>query len=128
MSDIFDFESELADFDEMDSMILQLGKMINEDEAKTSMMNPHVLQKIQYVYKALKLLLKDSGAKVTYKVNEPFKSMGVVSVTAKNIQVNDTARFINIARFASNYEAYPKTDGTIQINFAFHGLTFPIES
>jgi hypothetical protein len=50
-----------------------------------------------------------------------------VSVTGKDLLFRKTEWFMKEVELASNFEVYPKTDGTVQMNFTFHGLTKPIE-
>lgn len=81
------------------------------------------MQQIVYVYKAMKRLVRGTSANVTYK---PFKSMGSVSVTGKNIDTKKVVWFVRSAELASNFEVYPKTDGAVCMTFTFHNLTRPI--
>ena len=122
-----DFASEEEMNDELDAILLALGEQIEADESRTSVLNPVRMRELLYTYKALKLLVRGSSAKVTYKLHQPFQSMGSVSVTGKEILMQNPVNFIRAAKFASNVEAYPKIDGTVCMTFTFHGLTVPIE-
>lgn len=122
-----DFASEEEMNDELDAILLALGEQIEADESRTSVLNPIRMRELLYTYKAVKLLVRGSSAKVTYKLHQPFQSMGSVSVTGKEILMRNPVNFIRAAKFASNVEAYPKTDGTVCMTFTFHGLTVPIE-
>ncbi len=53
--------------------------------------------------------------------------MGSVSVTGKHIDMKTVVWLVRSAELASNFEVYPKTDGTVCMTFPFHGLTRPIE-
>ena len=122
-----DFASEEEMNDELDAILLALGEQIEADESRTSVLNPVRMRELLYTYKAVKLLVRGSSAKVTYKLHQPFQSMGSVSITGKDILMRNPVNFIRAAKFASNVEAYPKTDGTVCMTFTFHGLTVPIE-
>jgi len=122
-----DFASEEEMNDELDAILLALGEQIEADESRTSVLNPVRMRELLYTYKAVKLLVRGSSAKVTYKLHQPFQSMGSVSITGKEILMRNPVNFIRAAKFASNVEAYPKTDGTVCMTFTFHGLTVPIE-
>jgi len=122
-----DFASEEEMNDELDAILLALGDEIEADESRTSVLNPVRMRELLYTYKAVKLLVRGSSAKVTYKLHQPFQSMGSVSITGKEILMRNPVNFIRAAKFASNVEAYPKTDGTVCMTFTFHGLTVPIE-
>ena len=122
-----DFASEEEMNDELDAILLALGDEIEADESRTSVLNLVRMRELLYTYKAVKLLVRGSSAKVTYKLHQPFQSMGSVSVTGKEIIMRNPVNFIRAAKFASNVEAYPKTDGTVCMTFTFHNLTVPIE-
>ena len=127
----FDFESEYASDSEieeaMDSLVISVANDIAQDESRTSIINPYRMQQILYTYKVMKYLMKGTSAKVTYKLHEPYQSMGSVSVTGKDIEFKKVSWFLRAAELASNYEVYPKTDGTVCMTFTFHGITTPIE-
>lgn len=127
----FDFESEYASDSEieeaMDSLVISIANDIAQDESRTSIINPYRMQQLLYTYKVMKYLMKGTSAKVTYKLHEPYHSMGSVSVTGKDIEFKKVSWFLRAAELASNYEVYPKTDGTVCMTFTFHGITTPIE-
>lgn len=127
----FDFESEYASDSEieeaMDSLVISVANDIAQDESSTSIINPYRMQQLLYTYKVMKYLMKGTSAKVTYKLHEPYQSMGSVSVTGKDIEFKKVSWFLRAAELASNYEVYPKTDGTVCMTFTFHGITTPIE-
>lgn len=127
----FDFESEYASDSEieeaMDSLVISVANDIAQDESRTSIINPYRMQQLLYTYKVMKYLMKGTSAKVTYKLHEPYQSMGSVSVTGKDIEFKKVSWFLRAAELASNYEVYPKTDGTVCMTFTFHGITTPIE-
>lgn len=127
----FDFESEYASDSEieeaMDSLVISVANDIAQDESRTSIINPYRMQQLLYTYKVMKYLMKGTSAKVTYKLHESYQSMGSVSVTGKDIEFKKVSWFIRAAELASNYEVYPKTDGTVCMTFTFHGITTPIE-
>ena len=127
----FDFESEYASDSEieeaMDSLVISVANDIAQDESRTSIINPYRMQHLLYTYKVMKYLMKGTSAKVTYKLHEPYQSMGSVSVTGKDIEFKKISWFLRAAELASNYEVYPKTDGTVCMTFTFHGITTPIE-
>jgi hypothetical protein len=127
----FDFESEYASDSEieeaMDSLVISVANDIAQDESRTSIINPYRMQHLLYTYKVMKYLMKGTSAKVTYNLHEPYQSIGSVSVTGKDIEFKKVSWFIRAAELASNYEVYPKTDGTVCMTFTFHCITTPIE-
>lgn len=127
-----DFDTEFMTDDEveqmLDSIVLPIAEKAEKEDNKNSVINPHRIQHVLYTYKVLKYLAKDTkGAKVSYELHEPYKSMGSVSVVGKNLIFRKPEWFMQAVELANNFEAYPKTDGTVQMNFGFHGLTKPFE-
>lgn len=77
---------------------------------------------VLYSYLALRYITKGRNVRVKYKLFEPSKNMGYVSVVGKRINYENNKVFMYITSLATNFEAYPKTNGTIQLNFTFHKL------
>ena len=123
-----DFTSDEEVNEMIDSIVVTLNDAINEDETGVSVLDANKLRQLQFTYLALRYMSKGSRARVTYTLNEPYTSVGYVSITGRNIQLKHPEWFAKIADYASNMEVYPKTNGTVQINFTFHGLTKRIES
>ena len=128
----FDFDTEFMTDEEveemLDSIVLAAAEQAAAEDSKPSIINPHRIQRVLYTYKVLKYLTKDvGGTKVSYELHEPYKSMGSVSIAGKNLVFRKPEWFMKAVELADNFEAYPKTDGTVQIDFTFHGLTVPIE-
>ena len=112
----------------LDSLIVTVGEAAAIDDSKTSIINPLKVQQVLCTYKVLKYLTKGiNGAKVSYELYEPYRSMGSVGVTGKDLLFRKPEWFIKVVELANNFEVYPKTNGTIQMNFTFYGLTKPIE-
>lgn len=131
MSDNQGFDNEFLNDEDVEEMmnniISTVGESIVNDERRTSIINPIKLQQIRFAYKTLQYMMKGSEVKVSYKLHEPFNSVGYVSLVGRMINIKRPEWFIKVAEYASNFEVYPKTDGTIQANFTFLGLTKPIE-
>lgn len=127
----FNFEDEFLSDEEvweaLDEALLDLAKDVDADEDCTAFLNIARQKQIGIAYTALKYILNGTGAKVTYRLHEPYKSMGVVSVVGKNLAFVKGDVFIKIARLASNVDIYPRVDSTVQIDFTFHGLTVVID-
>ena len=127
----FDFENEFMSDEEVeemiDALVTTIGEELVKEDARAAIVNPYRLQQISYTYKVLKYLTKGTGAKVSYALHTPFKSMGYVSVVGRDLLFRKPEWFMKAVSLASNFEVYPKTDGTVQMNFTFHGLTKAIE-
>lgn len=75
-----------------------------------------------YSYLALRHITKGRNVKVKYELFEPSKNMGYISVTGRKIDYQNSKVFKTVTALATNFEAYPKTSGTVQLNFTFHKL------
>lgn len=112
----------------LDSIVTTVCETVAKEEDRAAIINPYRIQHVAYTYKILKYLTKgQKGVKVTYELHEPFKSMGSVSITGHELNFRKPDWFMKAVELASNFEVYPKNDGTVQLNFTFHGLTTPIE-
>lgn len=112
----------------LDSIVTTVGDAVADNDRKTSFVNVYKIQQVLYVYKVMKYLTKgQSGVKISYELYKPFNSMGYVSVIGKKIVFRKPEWFMKAVELSNNFEVYPKTNGTVQMNFTFHGLTTPIE-
>ena len=111
---------------QLDDLLDAVGKRIEEEDRQTQIINLPRVKQLEFAFEALKILLKDQDVSITTKLNEPFKSMGSVSVEGKTLIFSRTEWFNRIAKVASNIEVYPLTNGKLRMTFTFHGLTMPI--
>lgn len=118
-----DFSNDAEVEEMLDGLISAVGAQAESEDMETQMINPYRIQEILYTYKVLKYLTRGSKAKVTYELHKPYKSMGYVSISGKNLSFKNMKWFLKAVELSSNFEVYPKTNGTIQMNFTFHGLT-----
>lgn len=108
----------------IDYIIAEAVKGNSSDENDISIINPNKINQVLYTYKVLKYLFRGiKGVKVDYDLHEPYLSMGSVSVIGKNLLCKKPEWFMKAVEFSDNFEVYPKTDGTVQMDFTFHGLT-----
>ena len=111
----------------LDDFIDAISDELEVDEAKTTILNINKLKQIKFVYSMLKYLTSGTDAVVSYKLYEPFKTMGSVSVEGKEIEFQNPDWFSKISKFASNIEVYVLAKNKVRLTFTFHGLTAPIE-
>ena len=71
--------------------------------------------------------MKGTNVQISYKMYEPFKTMGSITVEGAVLEFDKPEWFARIAEFASNTEIYPLTKNIVRMTFTFHGLTTPIE-
>ena len=105
--------------DEMEALTKDIVEQANNHPEADSERIYHVM----YVCHVMKELNKaNKSAKVSFELFSPYKSMGIVSVVGRNLEFKNSELFMRAIELASNFEVYPKTDGTVVMNFTFHGL------
>ena len=123
---VIEFNSNEEVQEMLDGIVASVGEAIMADEERTSILSPLKLQQMQFAYGVLKYLIKGTGAQLTYSLNEPFKSMGSISVEGKTLSFTNAEWFSRAAEFASSTEIYPLSNGKIRMTMTFHGLVNPI--
>lgn len=111
----------------MDDFIEAISQELEDEEWNTTVLDIQKSKQIQFAYSVLKYLTRGSDAVVSYKLHEPFKTMGSVSVEGKSIEFYQPEWFARVAEFASNTEVYPLAKNRVRLTFTFHGLTKPID-
>lgn len=122
-----EFNSDEEVWEMLDNIVVTVGEAVMVDESKPAVLNPIKIQQMQFAYGVLKYLTKGTGAKLTYALNEPFKSMGSISIEGKNLTFTNSEWFARACEFASNTEIYPLANGKVRMTLTFHGLVRPIE-
>ncbi len=130
----FDFDLEIGNYNEesireTDEAFGEfLREELNDGKTHISIINPIRLKEVRYVSELIKKAVEKNGAKVICDIDiKAPLSIGYVSITGKNIRFSKPQYFEAAAKIASNVEIYPKTDGTIQVNFTFHNVTVEID-
>ena len=123
----YEFESDKDIENQFDDLVACIGSEINMAEQDPATINPIKLYQIQFAYAVMKYLTKNTGVKVKYELHKPFRSMGNVSVEGAEWTVTNSVWFFRAARFASNMEIYPLTNGRFRLVFTFHGLVKKIK-
>ena len=118
-----DFDREFTSDEEVEEMLESLTTMVGEqaenDDNRTAIVNPLKIKVVLYTYKVMCYLTKEMSAKVSYELNKPYKSMGSVSVVGKDLVFDKTEWFVAAIKLASNFNVYPKANGTIQMDFTW---------
>ena len=68
------------------------------------------------------LVKHTSGANIKKVLNAPFKSMGYISLTGREISFDSPDVMVAVSSAASNVDVYPKLNGHVEIDFTFHGI------
>ena len=84
-------------------------------------------KEFQTCFALLKTALKGSRARIQCVPHDNSASVGVIRILAKRLVIRDPAAFARATALASNYEIYPRTDGTIMFALTFYGMTKKLE-
>lgn len=122
-----EFQSDEEVWEMLDNVVVTVGESIAADEEKPAVLNPIKIQQMQFAYGVIKYLTRNTDAKLSYALNEPFKSMGSISVEGKTLTFMNSEWFARACEFASNTEVYPLANGKVRMTLTFHGLVRPIE-
>ena len=105
-----------------------LFRKLFEDDAKPAAVVVPRLKQMEFAYAVMKYLTKDiPGCKLSYKLYEPFKNVGSISVEAEELYFIQREWFARAAEFANNMEIYPLTNGRVRLSLGFIGISKPIE-
>lgn len=128
-----DFEEEVTsehtwvegddEFDSIDDVIAALGEVIMEEEKMPHIIIPKRMKEVVDAGAELQKLFAGEDVKVGVTLNEPFKSVGDVSVMGKKIVIRDTKKFAEAVSTANNIEMYPQLDGVSVMALGYNGLT-----
>ena len=125
MDEMFFDEAEMGE--DNDAVILALGEMIETEETKTAIINPRRFAQMRLCYELIQKMMQGSEAEVNYRLHEPFKSMGSITLEADNLIIQHPEVLRMMCALCSNAECYPLTNGKIRMVFAFDRLTIPME-
>lgn len=122
-----EFHSDEEVWEMLDNVVAAIGEAIAVDESKTAVLNPIKIQQMQFAYGVIEYLTKNTDAKLSYALNEPFKSMGSITIEGNILTFTNSEWFARACEFANNTEVYPLANGEVRMTLTFHGLVCPIE-
>ena len=117
-----EFQSEQEAEEMLDAFIHAIGEAIEEEEDKPAVIVPNRMLQMQYSYAAFKQLIDGTDAKISYGLNEPYKSMGDITIEAGDLTFTNVELFTKACSFASNLEVYPLVNGNVRLTLTFHGI------
>lgn len=88
-----------------------------------SIVNPVRCKVLAKVYKVLSDNLQGNGIKMSYELHRPLNNMAYIHVIAPSIRFRDTEEVINALHAADTVGIYTKTDGRVEIEITFYGIT-----
>ena len=111
---------------EEDGRLMELFRMIEEEEPRPAIVDPARAARLREAYRLVTAALEGEEAEIAVKMHEPFKSFGCINVTFRELVITEPERLGMALCLASNCEAYTWTDGSICLSLGFHGLTRPV--
>ena len=111
---------------DLDELLIRIGRAIDEDESGIHVTNPERMRSFLACGEAIKLLFSGRGTRVIISPHDMYPSMGTIEVATRRLCLEDLEGielFTLATGIASNYEIYPKLDGTIVLAITFYGLT-----
>ncbi len=108
---------------ELDNLLLRIGNQAKADDESVGILNPIRVAQMRFCLGVMRFLTTgQAGIEVTYKMNQPFRSMGSVSVVGHLLRFQNSEWFSRAAEFADNTEVYVMSDGKVKLTFTFHGI------
>ena len=106
----------------LDAIIHAIGEAIEANEQREGILDPERLRQMASAYRLMTEIGKEINAKVTYSLNEPYKSMGSISIEADSLEFTDVPKMMAAISTCSNVEVYPLANENIRMTLTFHGL------
>lgn len=122
-----EFHSDEEVWEMLDNVVVTVGESIAMENDKPAVLNPIKIQQMQFAYGVIKYLTQNADVRLSYSLNEPFKSMGSITVEGNNLTFTNSEWFARACEFASNTEVYPLVNGKVRMTLTFHGLVRPVE-
>ncbi len=100
----------------------ELAALIEKDEARMVFVNETREKELKSAEEILRQVVQGKEVEINESLHDPLPSMGCVSVIGREIVIEDTERFLEAAGLASNLDIFPRADGSLEMDFTFHGL------
>ena len=116
------FNAKFRDNERQAQVLDAVSALLLAAERQPAVLNVSRYRQMAFAHAILQKLARDAGdMTLTYKLHQPFKFMGSVSLEFCNSPL-----FSRAAGLADNIEVYPLVIGRVRMTFTFHGLTTPI--
>ena len=103
-------------------ILSSVTEIIEREESGLSIVNPERVRDFYTCSELLRLVI-DSDMELTVKAHNQFASIGTITAVARRFHVLDTELFAIALRLASNYEIYPRLDGSLVMELTFYSMT-----
>ena len=121
------FNEKFRDNERQDQVLDAVSALLLAVERQPAVLNFARYRQMAFAHAILQKLARDAGdMTLTYKLHQPFKFMGSVSLEGESLEFCNSPLFSRAAGLADNIEIYPLVNGRVRMTFTFHGLTTPI--
>lgn len=110
-----------------DRLVAAMRDDVIADQLKTTVINVPRYEQMEFAYAVLKYLTRGTNAKVSYEIEDSFKTVGNVTVETDSFVCKEPEWFARAAEFANNVEIYPLLKNRIRMTFSFFGVTTPVK-
>lgn len=123
MSDLKRYGESRSDPEQLKEILSSVADIIENEESGVSFANTKRIGEFYTCSELIRYALNGEGIDISVIAHDKFASVGTIRVTGKRFSVTDTPLFARALRMASNYEMYPRLDGTLVLALTFYGLT-----
>ena len=104
---------ETAEDRSADEVILALGKMLAAHDARLAVLNLRRFQEMKQCYELIENLLLTPGTDISYRLHEPLKSMGSISLEADNFIFKEPEYLKMASLIASDMDSFSWDEGRL---------------
>ena len=123
MSDLKKYGAYHAEGERLDAILSSVAEIIEREESGVSFVNEERIREFYTCGELIRYVMGGDGIDISVIAHDKFASVGTIRVLGKRFSIRDTQLFAKALRMASNYEIYPKLDGTLVLALTFYGLT-----
>lgn len=102
-------------------LLKALGERIKEDEERY-VPNEERRKLFEQTVGDVRCLVEESKGRLSYTVNDPYKGMGVITLSGAVLELKSGKAFAECISRADNVDVYSLSDGTVKMDITFYGL------
>lgn len=107
---------------EDEKLLKALAELIKASGEGEREVVPEQLERVELVRDAMRCSV-DKRSKIECEIDELFPGVADITIIGKPIGIVNPDMFAKAIRIADNFEVYPKTNGSVQMNLAFYNVT-----
>ncbi len=114
--------------EELDPILIALGELLKRADERDHIVVPGRVREVMQAYHRIKKLFWQKNLNIEVAINRPSKTMGYIRINGAKACITATEEFADILSGATNFEIYPKLDGTFDLSLTYYGLAIPLYS